>query len=189
MPGKHIFEDIYLKFSYLSLNERRVKEVPLKEEFWRNEAESFTLCYMTRRARLRSNRRVPNPACFLEINITFFYTRANVSYLHIAKPFDAQFFVDLAFLKNTGLINIQANDITAGIRDHHPIQTLHQKAKTIIGNTEYLVHTLQGFACFIQFSSVSLNSFDNFLSSVIFFTSLLYVHFIFFRFCGVRNFI
>ena len=87
MLGKHIFEDIYLKFSYLSLNERRVKEVPLKEEFWRNEVESFTLCYMTRRARLRSDRRVPNPACFLEINITFFHIRANVSYLHIAKPF------------------------------------------------------------------------------------------------------
>lgn len=30
---------------------------------------------------------VPNPACFLEINITIFHIRANVSYLHIAKPF------------------------------------------------------------------------------------------------------
>jgi len=37
----------------MSPNGRRVKEVPLKEEFWRNEVESFTLCYMTRRARER----------------------------------------------------------------------------------------------------------------------------------------
>jgi len=56
---------------------------------------------------------------------------------------DAQFFVDLAFLKTTGLKNIQANDIIPGIRDHHLIRTLLQKAKTIIGNTEYLVRAFQ----------------------------------------------
>jgi len=38
-----------------------------------------------------------------------------------------------------GLKNIQANDIIAGMRCHQPIQILLQKAKTIIGNTEYLV--------------------------------------------------
>jgi hypothetical protein len=89
-------------------------------------------------------------------------------FIHIRSPktdFDAQFFVDLAFLNNTGLKNIQANDIIPGIRHHHPIQTLLQKAKTIKGSTEYLVHTLQGLACFIQFSSVSLNKFAIFLSS------------------------
>jgi hypothetical protein len=89
-------------------------------------------------------------------------------FAHTRSPktdFDAQFLVDLAFLKHTGLKNIQANDIIPGIRHHHPIHTLLQKARTIKGSTEYLVHTLQGLACFIQFSSVSLNRFAIFLSS------------------------
>jgi hypothetical protein len=81
--------------------------------------------------------------------------------------FDAQFFVDRTLLKNTGLKNIQAKEIAAGIAHHQPTQTLLQKASTIRGRTEYRVHTLQGFACFIQFFSLSLKTDAIFRSTVI----------------------
>lgn len=80
---------------------------------------------------------------------------------------DAQFLVELGFLKNIGLKNIHSNETTPGIKHHQPIQARLQNANTISGSTEYRVHTLQGFACFIQFSSSSRNRFAIFLSSVI----------------------
>src|SRR5690554_4633343 len=80
---------------------------------------------------------------------------------------EAQFLVDLGALKNTGLKNIQRSDNKPGIKHHHPIQILLQNAKTISGKTEYLVHTLQGFECFIQFSCVKLKALATFLSNVI----------------------
>ncbi len=43
-------------------NVSRIKEVDAKHQFGRSKAKSFIRCYMTRRAKLRSNRRVPNPA-------------------------------------------------------------------------------------------------------------------------------
>jgi len=63
-------------------------------------------------------------------------------------------------------MNIQASDSTPGRKHYHPIQTLLQKASTMTGSTEYLVHTLLGLACFIQLSSVSLNARLNFVSTV-----------------------
>ena len=81
--------------------------------------------------------------------------------------FEAQFFVDLGFAKNMGFKNIHNRDTIPGIKHHQEIQILLQKANTIIGKTEYLVHTLQGFECFIQFSCVKLNTFAIFLSNVI----------------------
>jgi hypothetical protein len=81
-------------------------------------------------------------------------------FAHTRSPktdFEAQFLVDFALGNSTGLKNIQASDIIPGMRHHQPIQTRLQKARTIKGSTEYLVHTLQGLACFIQFSSLSLN--------------------------------
>ena len=91
-------------------------------------------------------------------------------FIHTRSPrtdFDAQLFVDLAFLKNTGLKNIQAREAAAGIAHHQPIQTLLQKASTIRGSTEYRVHTLHGFACFIQFLSLSRKAEAIFRSTVI----------------------
>ena len=81
--------------------------------------------------------------------------------------FDAQFFVERGGLNSTGLKNIHNTDRIPGTRQHHPIHALDQKAATITGNTEYLVHTLIGLACFIQFSSVKLKTLEIFLSIVI----------------------
>src|SRR5690606_8114541 len=80
---------------------------------------------------------------------------------------EAQFFVDFGFLKSTGLKNIQSSDSKPGTKHHHPIHTLLQKLNTIMGSTEYLVQTLIGLECFIQFSSERLNRFAIFLSNVI----------------------
>ena len=80
---------------------------------------------------------------------------------------DAQFLVDFGFLKKTGLKNIQSIDIAPGNKHHQSIHNLLQKLSTIIGRTEYLVQTLIGLECFIQFSSVRLKKFAIFLSKVI----------------------
>ncbi len=80
---------------------------------------------------------------------------------------DAQFFVERGLLKNTGLKNIHSKETIPGIRHHQLIQTRLQNVITINGRTEYLVHTLHGFECFIQFSSVNRNAFAIFLSIVI----------------------
>lgn len=86
---------------------------------------------------------------------------------------EAQLFVERGLLKNTGLKNIHNKEMMPGMRHHQPIQTRLQNANTINGRTEYLVHTLQGFECFIQFSSVKRNNIAIFLSIVI---RLLDVH-------------
>ena len=85
---------------------------------------------------------------------------------------EAQFFVERGLLKNMGLKNIHDKEKIPGMRHHQPIQTRLQNASTISGRTEYLVHTLQGFECFIQFSSVKRNTFAIFLSTVIWFLNV-----------------
>ncbi len=54
-----------------------------------------------------------------------------------------------------------------GITAHQPNQTLLQKAITNAGKAVFLVHTLQGLACFNQVSSSSLNMALIFLSKVV----------------------
>ena len=80
--------------------------------------------------------------------------------------FDAQFFVETGALKKIGFTNIQTRDNMPGMRHHQPIQMRDQNATTISGKTEYLVPTLQGFACRIQFSSERLNNREIFRSVV-----------------------
>jgi hypothetical protein len=82
--------------------------------------------------------------------------------------FDAQFLVDFGTGNNRGLRKTHAMDSDTGMRHHQPIHTLLQQAKTSMGKTEYRVHTLQGFACFIHVSSLRRNALATFLSNVIF---------------------
>ena len=80
---------------------------------------------------------------------------------------DAQFLVDFGLLNRMGLKNTHNIETTPGNRHHQSIHTRLQKLSTIMGRTEYLVQTLTGLACFIQFSSVRLKNRAIFLSKVI----------------------